>query len=538
MNKIRGTIPHRNGETMHLRESWEELKGKGRIKNYVSGFLRAALVAMLVLIQMGLIFALSLWLSGYTVYIYNIIEVLSIIIIVGLINDSKSPSYKLGWICIVLLLPLTGHIMYALWGKEGSKKKIEKQILSRMRRGYQFLDYDKETMAAFERKYPTKSRMTKYLESYHFPLYRNNQVSYFPMGENTFERMFQDIEAARRFILIDFFIVGEGLLWDRMHALLLEKRKQGVEVKFLYDDFGAMLRTPKDFKRRLEEEGIEVRVFNPIQKYTDKLYMNYRSHQKIVVIDGSIGYTGGMNLADEYVNLVERFGVWKDNAVRVEGDAVWGFTVTFLQMWEVSGGAPLVDYDKYRPDRRFPENDVFCHVISDGPANHPSNPIEDIYKQIIFYAKKYLYITTPYLVIEDEMRNALVTAARSGIDVRIITPFIPDKKQVKLVTNYNYGPLLKAGVKIYEYTPGFIHAKTIISEDCGIVGTINMDYRSFYLHYECGVWMCNRETVGAVTEDLLATMEQSREVSYEEWKNRPWYIRIYQRILSVFATLM
>jgi cardiolipin synthase len=266
--------------------------------------------------------------------------------------------------------------------------------------------------------------------------------------------------------------------------------------------------------------------------------MNYRSHQKIIVVDGNVGFTGGMNLADEYVNLVHRFGTWKDNAVRVEGDAVWGLTVTFLQMWEVSGEDEPLDYTPYRPTREFEENDVYCQVVSDGPANNPRNPVENIYKQTIYYAKKVLYITTPYLIIEDDMRDALITAAASGIDVRIITPFIPDKKNVKILTNYNYGRLLEAGVRIYEYTPGFIHAKTIINEDCGIVGTINMDYRSFHLHYECGVWICDRKTINTIKEDLIKTMELCHEVTYEEWKNRPFLIKFYQRILNLFSTLM
>ena len=302
---------------MKLRESWAELKGKGRVTNYLSGFLRAALVAALVVIQFGLVTALAVWLRGYTIYIYSILEALSIIVIIGLINDSRSPSYKLAWICIILLLPLSGHIMYILWGTEKSRRRIEKKVMSRIQRGYQFLEYDGKVREEFTLAHPELARMTRFLESHHFPLYKNNAIRYYPMGEDTFEAIFEDIRKAKRFILLDFFIVGEGLLWERMHDLLLEKRRQGVEIKFLYDDFGAMLRTPKDFRKRLEEEKIEVRIFNPIHKYTEKLYMNYRSHQKIVVVDGNIAYTGGMNLADEYVNLVERFGVWKDNAVRV-----------------------------------------------------------------------------------------------------------------------------------------------------------------------------------------------------------------------------
>lgn len=511
---------------------------RGVVKKYLSGFLRVVLVAALVAFQFGVIILLALWLNIYSVYMYLVIEILSIIIIIGLVNDNRHSSYKIAWICIILVLPLSGHIMYALWGKAGSQKKIQQKIISRMRHGEQYLTCSRETVEEFSRQYPTKTRMVRYLESQHFPLFRNNEIAYYPMGKETFEAIFQDIGAAKRFILVNFFIVGEGALWDRMHGLLLEKIAEGVEVKFMYDDFGAMLRTPKDFRKNLENEGFEIRVFNPIHKYTDKLYMNYRSHQKIIVIDGNIGYTGGMNLADEYVNLVERFGVWKDNAVRVCGDAVWGLTVVFLQMWEVCEEAPLLDFERYRPDRKFSENYNFCQVVSDGPPNNPNNPVETIYRQIMYYAKKALYITTPYLVIEDNMRDALILAAKSGVDVRIITPAVPDKKSVKLLTEYNYGVLLAAGIRIFEYTPGFIHAKTIVNEDCGIVGTINMDYRSFFLHYECGVFLCNREIVKAIFRDIEETIKVSREITYEEWKARPLIKKIEQKVLNLFATLM
>ena len=522
-----------------VRDFGKDLKEEvtGSMKGYVSGFLKVALVGLLVLIQFMMIIYLSILLRGYTVYLYSGIQVLSVIIVIALVNDNRNTSYKIGWICIIAVLPVTGHIMFMLWGNQ-RRKRIDKQIVQKLRRGAEYLEYKPEVMEAFAIKYPTKSRMVKYLESNSFPLYKNNEISYYPMGEDAFKAIFQEINQAEKFILINFFIVAEGALWDRMHEMLLQKMKEGVRVLFLYDDFGGMLRTPSGFKRTLENEGFEVRVFNPIQKYTDKLYMNYRSHQKIIVIDGNVGFTGGMNLADEYVNLVYRFGVWKDNAVRLEGEAVWGLTVTFLQMWEVSGNMAPMDYTPYKPTRKFKENDIYCQVFSDGPANNPRNPVENIYKQMIYYAKKILYITTPYLIIEEDMRDALVTAAASGIDVRIITPAIPDKKNVKILTNYNYGRLLEAGVKIYEYTPGFIHAKTIINEDCGIVGTVNMDYRSFYLHYECGVWLCDKETISTIREDLLKTMEQCHEVTYEEWKNRPLRIKLYQMILNLFSTLM
>lgn len=522
-----------------VRELGKDFKDEvtGTIKSYLSGVLRAVLVGLLVLAQFALIIYLSLRLRGYTVYLYTGIQFLSIIIVILLVNDNRNASYKISWICIIAALPITGHIMFMLWGNRRSRK-IDKEILHKIQRGAQFLEFNPDIVKQFTEQYPTKSRMSRYLEANSFPLFKNNKIDYFPMAEETFEAIFKDIEAAQNFVLLNFFIVGEGRLWDRMHELLLRKCREGVRVLFMYDDFGAILRTPTNFRRTLEAEGIEVRVFNPVQKYTDKLYMNYRSHQKIIVIDGNIGYTGGMNLADEYVNLVQRFGTWKDNAVRIVGDAVWGLTVTFLQMWEVSSKGDPIDYNPYRPTMQFPENDTYCQVFSDGPANNPRNPAENIYKQMIYYAKKILYITTPYLIIEDDMREALVMAASSGIDVRIITPFVPDKRNVKILTNYNYGKLLEGGVRIFEYTPGFIHAKTIINEDCGIVGTVNMDYRSFHLHYECGVWICDKPTINVIKDDLMKTMNTCHEVTLEEWKNRPVWMKIQQMILNLFSTLM
>lgn len=509
-----------------------------KIKTNLGAVIRAFVVALLVIGQIVLISWFAHLMSGFTVYFYFLLELLSIILIIALVNASLSPSYKIAWICVVLMLPITGHIMFLLWGKSDSKKKIEAKVQTKIDHGRQYLEYVPEIQEQYDREHPIMSRMSRYLEAEQFPLTKNNQIQYYAMGEDAFEAIFEDMKKAEKFILVNFFIVAEGEIWNRMHEILLEKIRQGVEVKFMYDDFGAMFRTGKHFKRDLEAEGFQVRVFNPIHKYIDKLYMNYRSHQKIVVIDGKIGYTGGINLADEYANIIERFGVWKDTAVRVSGEAVWGLTVIFLQMWEVSSSGPLIDYAPYRCTESFPESDVYCHVVSDGPANHPNNPIENMYRQMIHYAKDYLYITTPYLVLEPDMREALIEAARSGVDVRIIIPHIPDKKYVKILTNYNCGKLLENGVRVYEYTPGFIHAKMIINEECGVVGTINMDYRSFYLHYECGLWMSDEATLEPIRRDFVETMQVSQEMSYEEWRHRSWKLKLVQPVLNLLATLL
>ncbi len=511
---------------------------RGSVKKSLSGIFRALIVAALVLVQFGLILYLTYRLRGYTIYIYSFLQVISIIIIIILINDDRNVSYKISWICIIAAFPITGHIMYLLWGNRRGRKR-DKIVLEKLAKGFTYLSQDEEVMEEFKKEHGDLLRLTRYLQANNFPLYKNNNVEYYSMAEEAFEAIFKEIEKAKKFILLNFFIVGEGVLWRRMHKLLLSKVQEGVRVLFLYDDFGAMLRTSRHFRKELLNEGIEVRVFNPIHKYTDKLYMNYRSHQKIVVIDGNVGFTGGMNLADEYVNLVQRFGRWKDNAVKIKGDAVWGLTVTFLQMWEASEGSPnKVDYDICRPTIKFPQSNVYCQVLSDGPANNPHNPIEDFYMQMMYCAKKVLYITTPYLIIEDDMRDALTTAASGGVDVRIITPYIPDKKNVKILTNYNYGSLLEGGVRIFEYKPGFIHAKTMLNEDSAIVGTMNMDYRSFHLHYECGVWICNKDVINTIKDDLLKTMDECYEVTLEEWHKRPFYIKIYEKVLNLFSTLM
>jgi cardiolipin synthase len=250
-----------------------------------------------------------------------------------------------------------------------------------------------------------------------------------------------------------------------------------------------------------------------------------------------VGYTGGFNIAAEYANLVERFGVWKDTGVKIQGDAVWGLTVVFLQMWEASANdKEHVDYLKYKVMQDV-GGDTWCQVISDGPANNPKNIIESLYNQMIAYSDQYLYITTPYLILEDSTKVCLIEAVHRGVDVRIVTPYIPDKKYAKMLTNYNYGPLLRAGVRIYEYLPGFIHAKQILTEDAAVVGTINMDYRSFYLHYENGVWMSGEKIQKEIYDDFYDTFAKSREVTYGEWLNRPLHWKVIQPILNLFSTL-
>ena len=535
-NRIKGATNYFDSD---IKNEEKYLAGiKGRVQNNLSGVLRLVVTAITVLMQLLLIIILPYFLQSNTMYFYFIFDICSIIAIVTLVNKYQSPAFRIAWISIVLLFPVSGFILYSLWGRPTKKRReLDQIIMQNISYGENFLIQDKKIYKDYVENNPVSGRMVKYLVSEGFTLTDNNEVKYYPMGEDAFEDIFRALKAAKDYIFIDFFIVAEGALWDKIHEILLQKIAEGVEVKFLYDDFGAAIRTQKFFRQILEHEGIEVHVFNPVHKYTGELYMNYRTHQKIVVVDGTVGFTGGFNLADEYANLIERFGVWKDTGVRVKGEAAWNLAVVFLQMWEASEPTEEhIDYLRYRKASNL-TGDTHCLVLSDGPANNPSNPIESIYNQMITFSDKYLYITTPYLIIEDYIRQSLIEAARRGVDVRIVTPGIPDKKYAKLLTNYNYGILLQHGIRIYEYAPGFIHAKQILTENAAIVGTINMDYRSFYLHYENGVWMSGKKIQQEIHRDFTVLFDECIEVTYEQWLNRPLYWKMVQPILNLFATL-
>ncbi|MBO4780780.1 MAG: cardiolipin synthase [Lachnospiraceae bacterium] len=522
-----------------MKEKKLKPKKTGYVKTYISGFIRAFVIALLLLLQFGIIFLLSYYLYS-ALYIYFAIEVFGVFAVIGLVNQRTSASFKIGWLVVITLVPLAGLIMYFLWGANRSEK-INKRNMSYIKYGYKFLEPDKEVLEKYMAHYNIKSNAVTYLENCHFPLFSNNSFEYFPTGEDAFASIIEDLEAAEKFIFLEFFIVADGVLWNKIKSILVEKAHNGVEIKFLYDDYGSMFRTSKQLWQELRDAGIETAEFNSIGKYLDKLYLNYRSHQKIVVIDGKVGYTGGFNLADEYVNEVDRFGEWKDNGVRILGEGVFGLTATFLQMWTMTTQKQIEDYNIYRSEcliKCREGRSGFCQVIADGPANNPENPIADTILQLIYSSHDILYIMTPYLILDDDIMEALAISAKRGTDVRIITPGIPDKKIVNMITKHSYGYLLKNGVRIYEYTPGFVHSKTILTDNSALVGTINMDYRSLYIHYECGALMWDEELNNVIKDDFSDTFEVSHEVTYEEWKKRPWYTKILQNFFSLFSSLM
>lgn len=465
------------------------------------------------------------------------LELTGFIQVLSISEKNRSLTQTVPWLILILLLPVFGHLLYLLWGRSGTHSRKSKKINQILSLGSQWRKQSPGVAASLAEQHPLKKRTAVYLQQEGFPLYTNTDCAYFPLGELQFKALLSDLEKAEHYIFMEFFIVSEGQLWNRIHEILKLKASQGVEVRLLYDDLGSIFTLPKDFIERLAAEGICAQRFNPAHKYLARLYLNFRNHQKIVVIDGKIGYTGGTNLADEYANLYEKHGHWKDAAIRLTGEAVWGLTVTFLQMWEAETELPE-DYERYHP-RTDVAGHGFYQPFDDGPVNHEHNPAEAVYRQTIHSAQKYVWITTPYLVIDEIMVDALCTAATSGIDVRIVTPKVWDHWYVHMVTRSNYGKLLKLGVRIYEYTPGYIHAKAILSDDIhAVTGSINMDYRSFYLHFENGVSIYGAPVLQDIKNDMLDTFAVSEEISYEQWKARPYRIIILQSFLRLFIPLL
>ena len=524
-------------------------KLKKRPKRRKADMKRLIIAATLFAIQLVFLIWALYKMDAFVLSSYVIFQLIGGAIVVKIVLNKQNPSYKIAWIALILLVPVLGLVFFVMWGRGSYPKKIKKVLPEIARMAVPLYKHSKDTQKLLVEQFPNQERTMNYLCNAGFPVYDGTEVSYYEVGDTLFPDLIEDIKKAKRFIFLEFYILSEGGLWQEIYAVLKQKVKEGVEVRVLYDDFGCITCLPKNFNKELRAFGIKTASFNVIKPVVNNFYMNYRNHQKICVIDGNIGYTGGANIADEYVNTVEAFGHWKDTGVRLAGKAVWSLTVNFLQMWEYSdynkkNFDQKADFNQYIPDEVFCKEQMgsksFVQPFADGPLRTPGeNEAESVYLQMINTAKKYIYITTPYLVIDNEMIMALRLAAKSGVDVRLITPGVPDKGYVHLVTQSYYGILMSAGVKIYEYLPGFIHAKSIvIDEESAVVGTINMDFRSFYLHFENGVWMCGNKAVSDIYNDFINTLDYCEEIDYNVWRKRPWYKKVAQGFLRLFAPLL
>ena len=503
----------------------------------ISAALRLVLVALLLLLQITIVVALTQVLRQKAYIAYAVLEIVSVFCVARIYIRPGSSSYKPGWIILIMLVPVVGLILYFLWNGNQVKKKLALKTMRMPPELPEVQESSDRAQAELARRWPRWAKLTEYLRRQDLPLFANTEMTYFPTGEEYLEDLLARLEKAQKFIFLEYYIASKGQIWDRICKVLAERAADGVEVNLILDDFGSMMTMPPEEIQALRQKGIWVQMFNPVHHYVNRLYFNYRDHRKIAVIDGDVAYTGGANLADEYANLIVRFGYWKDCGLRLEGEGAWGFTRQFMYLWLRIGGELREPWDTYRPCSGVGGGD-FCQPLVDGPDNNPVNTVEDTYQQLIGSANRYVWITTPYLAIDEPMIHTLSIAADSGVDVRLMLPGIPDHKFAYMVAQSYFGELLEHDVKIYTYTPGLLHAKSVVADgEVGFVGSVNMDYRSFQLHFECGA-LFSGSAVAAVQEDMNRTMEKSRQVTMESWKKRKWYVKILGAVLRPFAMWM
>ena len=455
----------------------------------------------------------------------------------NLINKDANPEYKASWSAVILVLPIAGAVLYFLFYRRHLSKReariIERSIVS-MRSVGRSADAFKE-LCELDGIASGKARAI-ISEDPLAQLYENSSAIYFPTGEEYFESLISDIESAEKCIFLEYFIIDEGELWDRIHALLVKRASEGVEVRLLFDDVGCMKTLPARYEQTLRAEGISAYRFAKVSARLSSMHHN-RDHRKIAVIDGKIAYTGGVNIADEYVNIKTRFGHWKDGGVRILGDGAMGLLKLFLTSWDSIVGS-LSDYEALLVPTTEESDGGYYLPFGSGPSPIYRRPVaKNLFLNIINQAERYVYITTPYLIIDYDLTEALCNAAKRGVDVRIVTPGIPDKRLVWIMTRSSYSYLIKGGVSIYEYN-GFIHEKLLISDgEYAVVGTVNFDYRSLVHHFECGVWSYHSPICGVAHSEFLSTLERSRKIAEKDAKPTftQWLFKIFNRI---FAPLM
>ena len=546
-------------------------------------FSRFLLIILLLILQVGLMAVFYIWLNKQlTVYAAAVQGLFSLVMVIYLFNIEMDSSAKLTWMLLIAILPLPGTIFFAFTQSNIGHRMLQAAVARNIDATRTVLPRDEGVLKQLEAGSSGTEDLVHYLNrSGCFPAYRDNEVTYFPSGEKKFEAMLEDLKKAEQYIFLEYFIIEEGYMWGKILEILTEKVRQGVDVRVMYDGMCEMFQLPSDYWKLLKKHGIRAKAFAPLRPVVSSYY-NYRDHRKILSIDGKVAYTGGVNLADEYINRVERFGHWKDTAVRISGSAAQSFTLMFLQMWNVgetgtrnakskAAGADRGRHEK--PDDKEAGlftlmRDVRLLEISDensagreAPASTPERrstfrssgvvipycdcPLdgdkvgETVYMDILYRATDYVHIMTPYLILDGEMQMALCYAAERGVDVKIILPGIPDKKAAYALAKSHYRDLLASGVKIYEYTPGFVHAKIFVSDDVkAVAGTINLDYRSLYHHFECATYLYRTDCINEIEKDFQETLVQCREVTKETIRGEKFTMKVLGRLMKFVAPLL
>ena len=510
-------------------------KGKQGILRMI--FSRSGVILVLLAIQVLFLFSIFHWFEAFLPHIYGGVVIFTVFMVLYLLNSSMDPTAKITWLVVVMLLPVSGALLFLYTQKNIGHRALQKRYAELNTETSHTLQQSEKTEQALKQADRGVAALASYVRSSGcYPVYEHTAVTYFPLGEDKFREMLVQLKQAKRFIFLEYFIVDEGEMWGKILQILAQKVKEGVEVRMLYDGTCELSTLPHDYPKRLQELGIKCKMFAPIKPFVSTHY-NYRDHRKILVIDGEIAFNGGVNLADEYINAFEKHGHWKDTAVMVKGEAARSFTRMFLHMWYL--------------DEKTPDFDTFLNVpIAPQPANGFVMPYgdcpldkdkvgEQVYIDMLNRAQDYVHIMTPYLILDGELENGLKYAAERGVDVRIILPGVPDKNIPFALALTHYRSLLESGVKIYEYTPGFVHAKVFVCDSReAVVGTINLDYRSLYHHFECATYLWGVDCISQIENDFEQTQHKCREVTLDQLAKEPFKRRVLGFIAKVAAPLL
>lgn len=456
------------------------------------------------------------WLTTSFVFIEIVLHILSILIVLNIVRTSRHLSSDLMWIILIMLFPVFGTFVYVFMLLSLLFGKTFRNIIKEQKKASSYYIQDESIIDEICNDNPDYVSQLAFLHKEGFPFYRNTDFEYYAPCENGFNVMLEELKTAENYIFMEYFIVEEGFMFNSILSILEEKVKQGVEVRIMYDDMGSLGTLPASYAKQLEKKGIKAVSFNRVSPIINTI-MNHRDHRKILIIDGKVAFSGGANLADEYINKKVKHGHWMDNIICIKGKAVWSYLVMFLTNWNA---LRHVDFDY----SVFKNEDVVDETLFDGYiAPYAETPLDEeltgqsVYEDLLNSANKYVYIMTPYLIIDSEMINTLIHTAKKGVDVRIIMPGIADKKIVHDIGTTYYKQLIQGGVKIYEYEPGFVHSKVFICDDTyATVGTINLDYRSLYLHFENGTLLYKSKKIMDVKQNFMDTLSKCKEIQVED----------------------
>ncbi len=498
---------------------------------------RIIIIAISIILQLIFYFVFLIGFVEHFPLVQILVSILSIMLVLGIITFNRNVSNKILWIILILAFPILGTLLYLLIGHNLYKSKFLKNINKSIDKSKNYLIQDEKILDKIEKEDLDVFGQINYIsKKAKYPIYKANEVQYYPLGEEVYKKMLEELQKAEKFIFMEYFIIATGNMWQNILDILEEKVKNGVDVRVIYDDVGSNSVLPNKYYKELNKKGIKCVAFNELQPII-AVIMNNRDHRKITVIDGKVAFSGGINIADEYINQKQKYGHWKDNGIMIKGEAVWNFTVMFLEIWNTYEKEKN-NYNNYKYNfNKSLKTDGYICPYGENPLDN-ENVGENIYINILNRANKYVYIFTPYLIIDTELMCALDLAVKRGVDVRIVVPGIPDKKIIYSITRSYYPLLLESGVKIYEYTPGFIHSKVFVCDDkIATVGTLNLDYRSLYLHFECGSYIYNCSVIKQIKNDAIDTIDKSKMINKKDLKmSLPRFF--LNGILRLFASLL